>query len=167
MKWPFTRKSTEPPPPSLSAPFLWPVAPHSSAKDPLFTKLWLPRELAGYQAPLLTDRARYSVARWWRAAQYLATSGLLVQIAFSSAYLSLTHLLGKSCLETVIRSSVPPLPWNPGSAPVVSPCESRWLQQSEKCLEFANQGLWASSCLAFFPWPGIYSSLVCSLGSGV
>lgn len=45
---------------------------------------------------------------------------------------------------------VPLLPWNPSSAPVVSLCESRWLQQSEKCLEFANPGLWASSCLAIF-----------------
>lgn len=58
--------------------------------------------------------------------------------------------------------------WNPTSAPVVSPCESRWLQQSEKCLEFANPGLWASSCLVFFlAW---YLQIsVCSLGwrSGV
>lgn len=39
--------------------------------------------------------------------------------------------------------------------------ESRWLQQREKCLEFAIQGLWASSCVAFF----LYLQLsVCSLG---
>lgn len=106
----------------------------------------------------------YTVARWWRAAQYLPMSGLLVHIALNGAYLSLIHLR-KSRLETVISSRllyVPPLPWNPSSAPVVSLCESRWLQQSEKCLEFANPGLWASSCLAFFfffSWPGIYSSV--------
>lgn len=36
---------------------LWPVAPLSSAKDPLSTeKLRWPSELAGYQAPLHTDR---------------------------------------------------------------------------------------------------------------
>lgn len=48
-------------------------------------------------------------------------------------------------------------------------CESRWLPQSEKCLEFAIQGLWASSCVAFFPSPlALFLQLcVCSLGQGL
>lgn len=171
MKWPFTKKKHRTPTPvSLSLPlFSLPLAGsptfvsqrsfihQRNCADPVSSQ--------ATRLSLSTDRAANTAAHWWRAVRCLAMSRLLVQMAFNSACFLLK-------LHTVISSRqagrvyVPPPPWNPTSAPVVSPRESRWLQQSEKCLEFANPGLWASSCLACFLLAWYLQLSVCSLSWG-
>lgn len=132
------------PPLSLFTPILWHVAPLSQPKilHPFGETTPATREL-------LSPPMEHSQA---------SSSGSLVQNFLRSTYLSLKHTspwdgghqLSALCFTSTVKSQL---------YPVVSPCEFRWLQQSEKCLEFENPRLWASSCLVFFPWPGIYNTV--------
>lgn len=95
--------------PPLSALFLWPVAPLSSAKDPLSTKKTVPaRRACRLPGSSPNWKDWYTVACWWRALQYLAMSGLSVQISLNWAYLSsyISQILpwdGKK--QTALRST--------------------------------------------------------------
>lgn len=160
MKWPFTRgeKRAHPPlPQCLSLSLLWPVAPLLLGRGPLTTTNWFP--LLRFLSSLT------GLGRCCSAMEGSAVPGnvWLISGTQQCVCLPFTHFLGTCCLETVIsnkRLYVPPRPWNPSCAPVVSPCESaEW-----KMLGICNPRtlglkLFSFNFFFFFPRPGIYSSL--------
>lgn len=106
------------------------------------------------ELPLLSGQYSLVAPDRYLAATYRRRLALLAQMALCGACLFPCALLEAvpvaSRRSAADRLYVPPPPRNPSPAPVVSLCESRWLQPSEKCLEFAIPGLRASSCLGFF-----------------
>lgn len=149
MKWPFTwgrKKALTPFTPSVQQP-LFP-----QPKGLLSTKNSDARESSQSVRLLclLTGPVPHLSLMWGRA---VPGTVWVIRLYWVLTF-SRLHLRKISRPQMVISSRlllyVPHLAWNLSSTLVVSPCESRWLQRSEKCLEFANPGLWASSCLAFF-----------------